>query len=69
MEIYDYTVHELIEKLEKGEITSEEIVRSYYDRIKQKDSKVRAYLSLLEEDAIAQAKSIDESRNTNSNKR
>ena len=62
MEIYDYTVHELIEKLEKGELTSEEIVRSYYDRIKQKDSKVKAYLSLLEEDAIAQAKSIDERR-------
>ena len=62
MEIYDYTVHELIEKLEKREITSEEIVRSYYDRIKEKDSKVRAYLSLSEEDAIAQAKNIDERR-------
>ena len=34
----------LIEKLEKQEITSEEIVRSYYDRIKEKED------SLSEED-------------------
>ena len=34
MELYELTVHELIEKLEKGETTSEEIVRSYFDRIK-----------------------------------
>lgn len=36
MELYEYTVHELVEKLEKGEVTSEEITRSYLDRIKKK---------------------------------
>ena len=62
MELYEYTVHELIEKLEKNEITSEEIVRSYFDRINEKEEKVKAYVSLLEEDAIKQAKQIDERR-------
>lgn len=62
MELYEYTVHELIEKLEKGKITSEEITRSYFDRIKEKDPMVKAYVSTLEEDAIAKAKKIDEDR-------
>ena len=62
MELFDYTVHELIEKLEKQEITSEEIVRSYYDRIKEKEDKIKGYVTLLEEDAIKQAKEIDEKR-------
>ena len=37
MELYEYTVHELVEKLEKGEVTSVEITKSYFDRIKAKD--------------------------------
>ena len=38
MELYELTVHELAEKLEKKEITSEELVKSYFDRIKEKMS-------------------------------
>ena len=62
MELYEYTVHELVEKLEKGEVTSEEITRSYFDRIKEVEPEVKAYVSLLEEDAIAKAKKVDEDR-------
>ena len=62
MELFEYTVHELVEKLEKQEITSEELVRSYYDRIKEKEDKIKGYVTLLEEDAINQAKKIDERR-------
>ena len=62
MELYELTVHELVEKLEKGEVTSEQITRSYLDRIKEKDSMVKAYVSTLEEEAIAKAKKIDEDR-------
>lgn len=62
MELYEYTVHELVEKLEKGEVTSEEITRSYFDRIKEIDPKVKAYVSTLEESAIEKAKKIDEDR-------
>ena len=56
MEICKLTVHELVDLLEKGEITSEEITRAYIDRIKEVDPKVKAYISVLEEDAIAKAK-------------
>lgn len=62
MELYEYTVHELVEKLEKGEITSEQITKSYFDRIKEKDPEVKAYVSLLEDDALAKARKIDEDR-------
>lgn len=62
MKLYELTVHELIEKLEKGETTSEEIVRSYFDRIKEKDGQVKAYISTLEQQAIAKAKEIDSKR-------
>ena len=62
MELYEYTVHELIGKLEKGEITSETLTKSYFDRIKEKDNKVKAYVSTLEESAMKKAKEIDEKR-------
>ena len=52
MELYDYTVHELVEKLEKGEVTSVEITKSYFDRIKEIDPKVKAYVSTMEEEAM-----------------
>ncbi len=62
MKLYEYTVHELVDMLEKGEITSEELTKSYFERIKEKDSEVKAYVSLLEEEAIAKAKKVDEDR-------
>ena len=62
MKLYEYTVHELVEMLEKGEVTSEEITKSYFERIKEIDPKVKAYVSLLEEEAIAKAKKVDEDR-------
>lgn len=62
MELYEYTVHELVEKLEKGEVTSEEITRSYLDRIKEKDISVKAYITVLEDEAIKKAREVDEAR-------
>ncbi len=62
MELYEYTVHELVEKLEKGEVTSEEITRSYLDRIKEKDISVKAYIIVLEDEAIKKAREVDEAR-------
>lgn len=63
MEIVDLTVHELAEKLEAKELTSEEITKAYFNRIKEIDPKVRAYISTLEDDAINKAKQIDVARN------
>ena len=63
MELYELTVHELVDKLEKGETTSEAITKNYLDRIKEKDGQVKAYVSILEEQAMEKAKQIDEARN------
>ena len=38
MELYELTVHELIEKLDKKEITAEDIIESYAKRINEKES-------------------------------
>lgn len=62
MELYEYTVHELVEKLEKGEITSKELTESYFKRIKEIDPKVKAYVSILEKEALEKAIKIDEDR-------
>ena len=62
MELYEYTVHELMDKLNKNEIKSEDIVKCYFDRIKEKDQEVKAYVSTLEESAINKAKKVDEER-------
>ena len=62
MELYEYTVHELADMLEKGETTSYEITKSYLDRIRDVDYKVNAYVSVLEEEALTKAKKIDEER-------
>ena len=62
MELYEYTVHELVDMLENGETTSEEITKSYFRRIKEKDPDVKAYISILEDEALAKAKEVDEAR-------
>ena len=67
MELYEYTVHELVEMLEKGETTSEEITKSYFKRIKEKDPEIKAYISTMEESAIEKAKEVDEARRAGKN--
>ncbi len=37
MELYEYTVHELMDKLEKKEITITELTKAYVDRINEKE--------------------------------
>ena len=62
MEITELTVHELIEKLKNKELTSTEITQSYINRIKEKEPEVQAFVTTLEDEAIKQAKEIDEKR-------
>ena len=47
MELYEYTVHELKEKLDNKEITYDEIIKSYLDRIDKVNPKINAYVSVL----------------------
>ena len=51
MELYELTVHELIEKLEKNEITSQDIINSYSNRIKEKEKDVQAFVTVTTDKA------------------
>ena len=62
MDITNLTVHELQEKLEKKELTSEEIVQAYIDRINDKEKDVKAFVTTLCDEALKKAKDIDEKR-------
>ena len=60
MELYELTVHELIDKLEKKEITSKEIFESYFKRIEEKEPEVGAFVTVADkEETIAKAEKID----------
>ncbi len=59
MDIVNLTVHELMDKLEKKEITSEEITRAYVDRINEKEKDVQAFVTVTGKEAITSAKEID----------
>ena len=62
MDITNLTVHELQEKLAKQELTSEEIVQAYVDRINDKEKDVKAFVTTLCDEALKEAKEIDEKR-------
>ena len=62
MDITKLTVHELQEKLQKDELTSEEIVKAYVDRINDKEKDVNAFVTTLCDEALEKAKEIDEKK-------
>ncbi|MBR6034069.1 MAG: Asp-tRNA(Asn)/Glu-tRNA(Gln) amidotransferase subunit GatA [Clostridia bacterium] len=60
MELNELTIHELKDKLNKKECTIPEIVSSYFKKIKEAEPKVDAYLTLLENEAMDEAKTMQE---------
>ena len=60
MDLYDLTVHELLDKLKNKEITLEEINKSYIERINEKENEVKAFVTITDEDAVEKAKKIDD---------
>jgi len=60
--INNMTVHESLSMMEKGECTSEQLVRGMLDEIRVQDGKIGAYLSVQEEDALGQARLADKAR-------
>lgn len=63
MELYELTVHELLEKLDNNEISVEDITKSYVDRINDKEKDVQAFVTISDKEALEKAKGIKE-RNT-----
>jgi len=60
MELYELTAHELSEKMERKEVSSEEIVKSIYNRINQVEDKLHSFVTLTEEETLLQARNIDQ---------
>lgn len=63
MQLYELTLHELRDRLVKGEITSQEIVQSILERINKVDSQVKAFLTIAGDDAVKKALEIDKNGN------
>jgi len=60
MELYELTVHELLEKLDNKEITLEDITKSYIDRINDKEKDVQAFVTLTDKEALEKVQTIKE---------
>ncbi|MDD2510098.1 MAG: Asp-tRNA(Asn)/Glu-tRNA(Gln) amidotransferase subunit GatA [Syntrophomonas sp.] len=59
MDLYKFTIHELQDKLQAGEISSEDIVKSLFSRIADMEDKVQAFITLCEAAALKSARGID----------
>jgi len=59
LELYRLTVHAARDLLQKGEISSVELTRAVLDRIDAVESRVRAYLTLVADRALEQARVAD----------
>ncbi len=62
MDITNLTVHELMEKLQNKDLTSTEITKAYINKIDKKEEDVKAFVTLLKEEALKQAEQIDKKR-------
>ena len=60
MNITEFTVHELQDKLKNKELTISEITKAYIERIEEKEKDVQAFVTILKDDAIKKAEEIQE---------
>lgn len=61
MSLFDHSIKELEEKLHNKEISVQDLVKASFDRIKEVDDEIQAFITLDEENAMKQAKELDES--------
>jgi aspartyl-tRNA(Asn)/glutamyl-tRNA(Gln) amidotransferase subunit A len=59
MNLYELTIHEAHDLLDKKEISADELTRAILERIDTVDEKVGAYLTVAADDALEQAKQAD----------
>lgn len=62
MEPYELTIHQALTLLRQGELTAVELTQSVLDRILAVDNEVRAYISVLPEEALEAAGEADRRR-------
>ncbi|WP_271628688.1 Asp-tRNA(Asn)/Glu-tRNA(Gln) amidotransferase subunit GatA [Caldicellulosiruptor sp. DIB 104C] len=58
--LYRLTAHEAIDLIKKKEVKCQEVVESVLERIKQVEDKVKSYITITEQEALENAKKIDE---------
>ncbi|MBQ8298925.1 MAG: Asp-tRNA(Asn)/Glu-tRNA(Gln) amidotransferase subunit GatA [Clostridia bacterium] len=56
--ICELTAHEIREAYESKELKVTDVVKAFYEKIKVDDEKIKGYITLCEEEAIAQAEAI-----------
>jgi len=59
MELNSLTIKQANQGLKKGEFSSQELVKSCFKAIEDKDSKINAFITVLERQSIEQAKEVD----------
>lgn len=62
MKLYELTIHEANQLLKEGEISSKDLTLSVIERIKQVEGKIKAYVTLNEEEAIKNSEEIDKQK-------
>jgi len=58
--LYEITAHELVERYRAGQAICQQVVESIYTRIDTVEPAVKAYLSLWREQALAEARTVDD---------
>jgi aspartyl-tRNA(Asn)/glutamyl-tRNA(Gln) amidotransferase subunit A len=56
LKIVEISARELAEKIKSKEISSEEVIKAYFERIEEAEEKVDAFITLTKEDALKSAK-------------
>ena len=59
MDLNERTAHDLRKTIQKQEVSSRAVTEAVFRRIKEVDSEINAFVSLLEEDALKQADEVD----------
>jgi aspartyl-tRNA(Asn)/glutamyl-tRNA(Gln) amidotransferase subunit A len=60
VELYELTVHEMSDFIKNRKVSAVELVQSVLDRINAIDEKIGSYITVLEEEALEQAKEVQE---------
>src|SRR5579862_2836520 len=61
-ELWQLSISEAAEKLRRREISSMELTRAHLDRIEQVEGSVRAFVTVLEDEAMREAEHVDQLR-------
>ncbi len=62
MQLHYLTAHQLHDMLVSKQISAEELTRAVFDRIEQVEEKIRAYVTLTQEQALELARQVDKAR-------